>query len=130
LGEIAQPQSLHRRRGRSARYAVADPDAVSALYRHHREPTAGNLYRRMHRCGRRGDRVRLAIPACPPTPAAKAQGPTVVADRVDWRMPPLDELPPAQLAKLNVIWLIVLRAYLFVAAGLVLMRIIMLALGN
>jgi hypothetical protein len=74
--------------------------------------------------------VRLAIPARPPTPAAKAQGPTVVADRVDWRMPPLDELPPAQLAKLNVIWLIVLRAYLFVAAGLVLMRIIMLALGN
>jgi hypothetical protein len=45
-------------------------------------------------------------------------------------MPPLDELPPAQLTKLNVIWLIVLRAYLFVAAGLVLMRIIMLALGN
>jgi hypothetical protein len=32
--------------------------------------------------------VRLAIPARPPTPAAKAQGPTVVADRVDWRMPP------------------------------------------
>ena len=74
--------------------------------------------------------VRLAIPARPPTPAAKAQGPTVVADRVDWRMPLLDELPPAQLTKLNVIWLIVLRAYLFVAAGLVLMRIIMLALGN
>ena len=65
-----------------------------------------------------------------PLPAAKAQGPTAVADRVDWRMPPLDELPPAQLTKLNVIWLIVLRAYLFVAAGLVLMRIIMLALGN
>jgi hypothetical protein len=61
--------------------------------------------------------VRLAIPARPPTPAAKAQGPTAVADRVDWRMPPLDELPPAQLTKLNVIWLIVLRAYLFVAAG-------------
>jgi Mn2+/Fe2+ NRAMP family transporter len=44
-----------------------------------------------------------------------------------WRMPPLDELPPARLTALNRIWMIVLRAYLIVAAGLVLLRIFWLA---
>jgi len=51
-------------------------------------------------------------------------------DRHLWRMPPLDELPPAQLTLLKRVWLIVLRAYLVVAAGLVLVRIIMLAMGQ
>jgi hypothetical protein len=41
-----------------------------------------------------------------------------------WRMPPLSELPPARLTALNRVWLIVLRGYLIVAAGLVLMRIV------
>jgi hypothetical protein len=45
-------------------------------------------------------------------------------------MPPLDQLPPARLTALNRAWLIVLRAYLLVAAGLVLARIVMLATGG
>jgi Mn2+/Fe2+ NRAMP family transporter len=45
------------------------------------------------------------------------------ADRSTWRMPPVSELVPAQLTLLNRIWLIVLRAYLLIAAGLVLVRI-------
>ncbi|HUN97204.1 MAG TPA: NRAMP family divalent metal transporter [Bradyrhizobium sp.] len=48
-------------------------------------------------------------------------------ERNSWRMPPLGELPPAQLTFLERGWLIVLRAYLVVAAGLVLVRIVMLA---
>jgi NRAMP (natural resistance-associated macrophage protein)-like metal ion transporter len=44
-----------------------------------------------------------------------------------WRMPPLHELPPARLTVLNRLWMIVLRAYLVVAAGLVLLRIFRLA---
>jgi Mn2+/Fe2+ NRAMP family transporter len=44
-----------------------------------------------------------------------------------WRMPPLDELPPAQLTTLNRTWMIVLRVYLIVAAVLVLARIAELA---
>jgi Mn2+/Fe2+ NRAMP family transporter len=47
-----------------------------------------------------------------------------------WRMPPLDQLPPARLTARNRMWLIVLRAYLLVAAGLVLLRIAMLATGR
>jgi len=47
--------------------------------------------------------------------------------RNTWRMPPLAELPPRQLTTLNRVWLVVLRAYLIVAAGLVLVRIIQLA---
>jgi hypothetical protein len=48
------------------------------------------------------------------------------ADRLTWRMPPLDELPPARLTVLDRTWLIVLRGYLVLAAGLVLVRIILL----
>jgi hypothetical protein len=42
-------------------------------------------------------------------------------------MRPLSELPPARLTTLNRVWLIVLRGYLIVAAGLVLARIVQLA---
>ena len=44
-----------------------------------------------------------------------------------WRMAPLDTLPPRHLTALDRIWLVVLRAYLVVAAGLVLARIVTLA---
>jgi len=47
--------------------------------------------------------------------------------RDTWRMPPLAELPPRQLTAANRVWLLVLRAYLIVAAGLVLSRIVTLA---
>jgi Mn2+/Fe2+ NRAMP family transporter len=47
--------------------------------------------------------------------------------RDTWRMRPLAELPPRPLTTLNKIWLLVLRAYLVVAAGLVLARILTLA---
>jgi Mn2+/Fe2+ NRAMP family transporter len=50
--------------------------------------------------------------------------------RAAWRMPPLGELPPAQLAAGKKIWLIVLRAYLIVAGGLVLVRIVQLAVSG
>jgi hypothetical protein len=56
--------------------------------------------------------------------------PVGVADRLlrdIWRMPPLAQLPPRQLTTLNRVWLVVLRAYLIVAAGLVLVRIVTLA---
>jgi NRAMP (natural resistance-associated macrophage protein)-like metal ion transporter len=48
-------------------------------------------------------------------------------NRDTWRMPPLDELPPGRLTATNRVWLFILRAYLVVAAGLVLIRIVMLA---
>jgi NRAMP (natural resistance-associated macrophage protein)-like metal ion transporter len=48
-------------------------------------------------------------------------------DADKWRMPPLDKLPPARLSTLSRLWMIVLRAYLVVAAGLVLIRIFQLA---
>jgi hypothetical protein len=44
-----------------------------------------------------------------------------------WRMPPLDQLPAAHLSRLSRIWMIVLRGYLIIAAGLVLFRILQLA---
>ncbi len=50
--------------------------------------------------------------------------------RDTWRMPPLDELSPASLTPLKRLWMIVLRAYLIIAAGLVLVRIVQLATGG
>jgi hypothetical protein len=49
--------------------------------------------------------------------------------RMVWRMPPLDQLPPAQLTPLTRIWLTVLRGYLIIAGALMLWRILELALS-
>jgi Mn2+/Fe2+ NRAMP family transporter len=50
--------------------------------------------------------------------------------RNDWRMPPLDTLAPATLRRGEKLWLTVLRLYLVVAGGLVLVRIGQLALTH
>ncbi len=52
------------------------------------------------------------------------------APRATWRMPPLDQLPPARLSLAAKTWMSVLRLYLVVAGGLVLFRIVMLAIGR
>ena len=74
--------------------------------------------------------VRLAEPVRVPTKAMlDSVAPTKQLERQrnTWRMPPLGELSAAQLTTLNRIWLIVLRGYLIVAAGLVLVRIVQIA---
>jgi NRAMP (natural resistance-associated macrophage protein)-like metal ion transporter len=50
--------------------------------------------------------------------------------RQDWHMPPLATLPPLKLGIAEQVWLIVLRGYLFVAVGLVLARIVTLAIAS
>ncbi len=45
----------------------------------------------------------------------------------NWRMARLSELPPVRLSLLSRIWMIILRGYLVVAGGLVLLRIFQLA---
>ena len=60
---------------------------------------------------------------------APAEPPVDRSQKATWRMPPLDELPPARLSLLNRTGMIVLRGYLVVAAGLVLIRIVQLALS-
>ncbi len=50
--------------------------------------------------------------------------------RAGWRMPPLEELAPAQLSLAAKLWMGVLRLYLVIAGGLVLIRIATLALGG
>ncbi|HUN95281.1 MAG TPA: Nramp family divalent metal transporter [Bradyrhizobium sp.] len=51
------------------------------------------------------------------------------SERTSWRMPPLSELSPARMTPLTRVWMVVLRAYLVVAGGLVLFRIVQLSLG-
>jgi Mn2+/Fe2+ NRAMP family transporter len=67
---------------------------------------------------RRGER---APPVADPAPAL---------DRDAWRMPQLDALPPAKLSLAAKTWMGVLRLYLVVAGGLMLYRIVMLAIGR
>jgi Mn2+/Fe2+ NRAMP family transporter len=50
--------------------------------------------------------------------------------RHTWRMPPLEQLPPAKLSLAAKTWMGVLRLYLVVAGGMVLFRIVMLAIGQ
>lgn len=50
--------------------------------------------------------------------------------REAWRMPPLAELAPARLSLPARVWMIALRAYLVVAGGLILVRIVALAIGG
>jgi hypothetical protein len=53
-----------------------------------------------------------------PTPMTPANVPPCEPNRDSWRMPPLEQLPPARLSRLARVWLIVLRTYLVVAGGL------------
>jgi Mn2+/Fe2+ NRAMP family transporter len=75
----------------------------------------------------------LAIVTAVAVSALRRNDVGVGTERIDssakwtWRMPPLDELPPARLTLLSRIWMLVLRAYLVIAAGLVLVRIVQLA---
>ena len=50
--------------------------------------------------------------------------------KADWRMPPLDALAPAIMGRGEKLWLGILRLYLVVAGGLVLFRIVHLALTH
>ncbi len=59
-----------------------------------------------------------------------AEGPIDRSQKISWRMPPLSELTPARLTTLNQTWMIVLRGYLAIAGGLVLVRIVQLAAGG
>jgi hypothetical protein len=49
--------------------------------------------------------------------------------RATWHMPPLYALPKARMTPLTRVWMLVLRGYLIVAGGLVLLRIVQLSLG-
>lgn len=62
-----------------------------------------------------------------PTAIPAAENP---ARRSNWRMPPLGELPPPCLSIAVKTWMFVLRAYLVLAGGLVLVRIVTLAIGQ
>ncbi len=77
--------------------------------------------------------VALAIMALSQSGARTTQSEATVnarISRVAWRMPPLDQLPPAKLSLAAKTWMGVLRLYLVVAGGLVLFRVVMLAIGQ
>jgi hypothetical protein len=48
--------------------------------------------------------------------------------RDTWRMPPLDELPPPKLTLSKRVWMGVLRGYLVVAVGLVVLKVVQMTL--
>jgi NRAMP (natural resistance-associated macrophage protein)-like metal ion transporter len=63
--------------------------------------------------------------ANPDSAATKAM---TFEQKLAWRMPPLDELAPANLSVLNRVWLLILRVYLVGAIVLVIYKVTLLAL--
>jgi hypothetical protein len=91
-------------------------------------PDARRTARALDQCGA-GPR-RSAIAERHGVPAAAVQRQAVgPASCNNWRMPPLHELPASHLSLAARTWMFVLRAYLVVAGGLVLVRIAALAVG-
>jgi Mn2+/Fe2+ NRAMP family transporter len=74
--------------------------------------------------------VLMAFGETGKTTARKAQILHRKYDRNTWRMPPLASLPPTRLSLGAKTWMSVLRLYLVLAGGLVLIRIVMLAIGR
>ncbi|GAC1524420.1 MAG: divalent metal cation transporter [Chloroflexota bacterium] len=50
--------------------------------------------------------------------------------RATWRMPPLSELPAAQIGLLNRLWMGILRVYLVIAAAMLIFKMVQLATGH
>jgi len=59
--------------------------------------------------------------------AAKDEQPLDPGLRDTWRMPALNQLAPARMTLLNKVWMLVLRGYLVIAAGLLLVKLFQLA---
>lgn len=51
-------------------------------------------------------------------------------ERENWRMPPLETLPPARLSLSSRLWMLVLRGYLVIAAGLLIVKLVMMAFSG
>jgi NRAMP (natural resistance-associated macrophage protein)-like metal ion transporter len=80
-----------------------------------------------------GGGIVLAIVTAAATRLLRSGGSAEPIDRAGqsvWRMPSLDQLAPARLTVSTRIWMLVLRSYLIVAGGLVLVRIVQLALAG
>jgi Mn2+/Fe2+ NRAMP family transporter len=69
----------------------------------------------------------LAIKLIDRRRGALANQPIDRAGQMAWQMPPLAQLAPARMTLLGKVWMVVLRGYLAIAAGMVLIRIIRLA---
>ena len=61
---------------------------------------------------------------------APAQERMPAEPRSQWRMPPLNQLPPARLRLMNRVWMGVLRAYLLIAASLLLLKLVQMAMAG
>jgi Mn2+/Fe2+ NRAMP family transporter len=74
--------------------------------------------------------IGLALMSFGRKDAAETPAATLAINRDAWRMPPLAQLPAAKLSLAAKTWMGVLRLYLVVAGGLVLVRIVTLAVGG
>ncbi len=74
--------------------------------------------------------VGLVVPALSQSGGKADAADGAKLDRDTWRMPPLAALPPANLSLAARTWMGALRLYLVVAGGLVLIRIVTLALNG
>jgi len=64
------------------------------------------------------------------TVVAPEAAPEPLADRATWRMPALEKLTPARLTLSSRVWMLVLRGYLVVAAGMLVVKLVALAVSG
>ncbi len=130
LGEHPLVELFHRRCHRGSGASIGDSHSFGAVPERHqragdpRHPRRRRRHRRGRGAGDHGREPKRREPA----PAEEVAAARI--SRSAWRMPPLDQLPPAKLSLAAKTWMGVLRLYLVIAGGLVLFRIVMLAVGN
>jgi hypothetical protein len=77
-----------------------------------------------------GGAAFAALPLLRGPAAAPAWPPQPELPRAMWRMPPLAELAPVNLSRPKRLWMLVLRVYLVVAVGMVIVRVVQLAVNG
>jgi len=72
--------------------------------------------------------IRRGARRAPYAEAGEATACGTPATRINWRMPPLDELPPPRLTYATRLWMGALRGYLVIAVGLVIVKVVQMAM--
>jgi len=72
--------------------------------------------------------IRRGARRAPYAEAGEAAACGTPATRINWRMPPLDELPPPRLTYATRLWMGALRGYLVIAVGLVIVKVVQMAM--
>ena len=82
------------------------------------------VVKRYEQCHKQSSTHIQEVPTAPVETSAMSQ-----AERDNWRMPAVNTLAPARLSLSSRMWMLVLRGYLVIAAGLLIVKLVVLAIA-